>query len=159
MRYRHLAASLIAALALGSAAEAAPLMGPAPLAVSAEQSMVVPVGFGDRLNRARDREGASEVRSNRQLRQAARAHAADMEQRNYFSHTNSDGSDPMERAQRADCGCHAVAENIAMGQQSAREVFQAWMNSPDHRANMLRDGYHRYGLAHEGRMWVLMLSD
>lgn len=160
MPVRLLAATILtAALALGATAEAAPLMGPTTLPDSAAPSQVVRVDFGDRLNRARNRAGASEVRSSRNLRRAARRHAADMTERNYFSHTAPDGSGPMDRAQRADCKCHAVAENIAMGQRSAGEVFRAWMNSSGHRENMLRNGYQSYGLAHEGNMWVLVLSD
>ena len=160
MRASRLAACILTAtLALGAAAEAAPIMAPAPIPTALEQSQVVRVDFGDRLNHVRDRAGASDVRSSRSLRRAARQHATDMVERSYFSHTSPDGSEPMDRAQRANCDCHAIAENIAMGQRSAREVFRAWMDSPGHRENMLRNGYHSYGLAHEGNMWVLMLSD
>jgi uncharacterized protein YkwD len=41
----------------------------------------------------------------------------------------------------------AVSENIAMGQISAPEVVQAWMNSPGHRANILNPEHHRIGVA------------
>jgi uncharacterized protein YkwD len=40
-----------------------------------------------------------------------------------------------------------VNENIAMGQQTAVEVVQAWMNSPGHRANILHPEYRRIGVA------------
>ena len=160
MRVSRLAVSILTAtLALGAAVEAAPIMAPTPIPASVEQSQVVRIDFGDRLNRARDREGVSDVRSSRSLRRAARQHATDMVERSYFSHTSPDGSEPMDRAQRADCNCHAIAENIAMGQRSASEVFRAWMNSSGHRENMLRNGYHSFGLAHTGNTWVLMLSD
>ena len=38
-------------------------------------------------------------------------------------------------------------ENIACGQQSASEVFQAWVNSPSHKANMLSTDYTTMGAA------------
>jgi uncharacterized protein YkwD len=41
----------------------------------------------------------------------------------------------------------AVAENIAMGQHSASQVVQDWMNSPGHRANMLDPGHRRMGMS------------
>jgi uncharacterized protein YkwD len=41
----------------------------------------------------------------------------------------------------------AVSENIAMGQISAPEVVQAWMNSPGHRANILNPEHRRIGVA------------
>jgi uncharacterized protein YkwD len=40
-----------------------------------------------------------------------------------------------------------VAENIAMGQLSAVEVVQAWMDSPGHRANILNPEHRRIGVA------------
>ena len=39
-------------------------------------------------------------------------------------------------------------ENIACGQQSASEVFQAWVNSPSHKANMLNPDYKTMGAAY-----------
>jgi uncharacterized protein YkwD len=41
----------------------------------------------------------------------------------------------------------AVSENIAMGQQTAVEVVQAWMNSPGHRANILNPEHRWIGVA------------
>ena len=40
-----------------------------------------------------------------------------------------------------------VSENIAMGQLSAAEVVQAWMDSPGHRANILNPEHRRIGVA------------
>ena len=39
------------------------------------------------------------------------------------------------------------AENIAYGQTSAQEVFNAWMNSPGHRANIMNPDYRTFGAA------------
>jgi len=39
-------------------------------------------------------------------------------------------------------------ENIACGQQSASEVFQAWVNSPSHKDNMLNPDYKTMGAAY-----------
>ena len=38
-------------------------------------------------------------------------------------------------------------ENLACGQQSAAEVFQAWVDSPSHKANMLDPDYTKMGAA------------
>ena len=159
MRARILASILTTALTLATASEAATVMEPTSVTFATGDSQVVRVDFGDRLNRARDRAGVSNVRTSRNLRRAARNHAEDMMDRGYFAHTSPDGSDPMDRARRAGCNCYAIAENIAAGQQTAGEVFRAWMGSPGHRENMLRDGYRRFGLARVDNVWVLMLSD
>jgi uncharacterized protein YkwD len=42
-------------------------------------------------------------------------------------------------------GSYPVAENIAMGQRSNREVINTWMNSSGHRANILNAGYRCFG--------------
>jgi uncharacterized protein YkwD len=52
-----------------------------------------------------------------------------------------------------------VAENIALGQRTTREVMGSWMSSPGHRANMLGN-YRRLGMAayetHDGMIyWCL----
>jgi uncharacterized protein YkwD len=40
-----------------------------------------------------------------------------------------------------------VAENIAMGQTTAPEVLQSWMNSPGHRANILNASHTKIGIS------------
>jgi len=40
-----------------------------------------------------------------------------------------------------------VNENIAMGQSTAYEAMQSWMNSSGHRANILNPSYTKIGLA------------
>lgn len=53
-------------------------------------------------------------------------------------------------------------ENIAMGQRSPRDVFVAWMNSPEHRANILNAKYRDFGVAEtpgsQGPLWVMELG-
>ena len=44
--------------------------------------------------------------------------------------------------------CPMCGENIIMGGGSPERVVQGWMNSPGHRANILRDGVCRLGVAY-----------
>jgi uncharacterized protein YkwD len=81
--------------------------------------------------RCRDRLGMDD-----RLRGAARAHSTDMATHGFFSHTGSDGSSPEQRMSGAGYG-RPLAENLARGQRSAREVVRAWMGSPTHRRNIL----------------------
>jgi uncharacterized protein YkwD len=39
-----------------------------------------------------------------------------------------------------------TGENIASGQRNPADVMKAWMNSPGHRANILRCGYRNIGV-------------
>ncbi len=40
----------------------------------------------------------------------------------------------------------AAGENIAMGQRTASEVMNAWMNSPGHRNNILSPSFSEIGV-------------
>ena len=40
-----------------------------------------------------------------------------------------------------------VGENLAYGQSTPEEVFNAWMNSPSHKDNILYSGFNRIGIA------------
>lgn len=52
----------------------------------------------------------------------------------------------MARASSMQHGSYPVAENIAMGQRSATDALNSWMNSSGHRANIL-GGYRTIGVA------------
>ena len=41
-----------------------------------------------------------------------------------------------------------VGENIAAGQRSSKEVVQAWMDSPGHRANILNPKFRELGMGY-----------
>ncbi len=41
-----------------------------------------------------------------------------------------------------------VGENIAAGQRSAKEVVTAWMNSPDHRENIMNPKFEELGMGY-----------
>lgn len=88
------------------------------------------------VNSERAAAGCGAVSADSGLTALARAHSADMRDRNFFSHTDPSGQDPWDRAAAAGVG-NLAAENIAAGQSSAAAVMQAWMDSPGHRANIL----------------------
>lgn len=76
------------------------------------------------------------------LTRAAQSYAATMANKDFFSHTGKDGSTMDERIQKAGYNwknskvASAVAENIAAGQISVREVMVSWRNSKRHYKNM-----------------------
>ena len=111
------------------------------------------------LNSLRSEAGAGNVRQSPALDRAARMHAVDMATKGYFSHTGSDGSRVGNRAKRAGYRYCRVGENLAYGQKNVRQAFQAWVNSPSHRKNMLRREFVEFGLARApGDIWVLVLG-
>ncbi|MGW3690140.1 CAP domain-containing protein [Streptomyces sp. NPDC005125] len=85
------------------------------------------------------------LRLDERLRASARAHSADMAEREFFSHETPCGRHPADRMRAAGYPAPA-AENIARGQQSVPVVMRDWMNSPGHRANILREGLATIGV-------------
>lgn len=75
-----------------------------------------------------------------------------------FSHRDSLGRttvDPPPKNRAIDCGYPDVAgENIAYGYRFARATFDAWMNSPGHRANILSTYYVVVGIGRSGDRWT-----
>lgn len=81
-----------------------------------------------------------------QLRAAARRHAGDMAQRDYFDHETPEGYGPMQRAQAAGYMGHLVGENIAAGQRTPAEVVAAWLESPGHCVNLMEPRFRYLGV-------------
>ncbi|MGH7503966.1 MAG: CAP domain-containing protein [Longimicrobiales bacterium] len=96
-------------------------------------------------NAARSQTGAAALMLNSQLTQVAQAHAKDMAERRYFSHTTPEGITFIQRLQRAGITNSYAGENIA-GNSSAAGAIQAWLNSSGHRANMLNGAFRHLGV-------------
>ncbi|QSB06193.1 CAP domain-containing protein [Natronoglycomyces albus] len=99
----------------------------------------------DATNSERTAHGCSSVRNDERLTNAAMAHAKDMADNDYFSHTSADGRSPTDRA-REHGFSGGVAENIAYGQPTAQAVLDAWMSSEGHRNNILNCNHTLIGV-------------
>ena len=97
---------------------------------------------------------APALRWDTQLENAAQAHADDMQKRNYFSHTSTDGTDFDERMKRAGYDWQQAGENIAKGQPTAQAVVLAWRNSQGHCKNLMNPRFEDMGVAKSGAYWV-----
>lgn len=109
------------------------------------------------VNERRRSAGRPSLRVDERLRQSSRAHSADMAARGFFSHEAPGGVQPADRMRLAGYPAPA-AENIARGQQTAAGAMRGWMNSPGHRANILREGLATIGvgvhLGADGPWWT-----
>lgn len=88
------------------------------------------------------------------LEQAARVHARDMAQHDFFSHTGSDGAGVGERVRRAGYDWAAVAENLARRQRSVGEVVTDWQQSEGHCRNLYDPAYREVGAALVDGHWA-----
>jgi uncharacterized protein YkwD len=93
-----------------------------------------------------------------ELAEVARAHSRDMLARGYFSHVTPDGKDPFDRMRQANVRFLAAGENLALARTLAG-AHQGLMNSPGHRANMLRPQFGRLGVGVlDGGRYGLMIT-
>ncbi len=85
---------------------------------------------------------------NAKLDEAAAAKANDMFLNQYFEHTSLSGIDPGKLVQNFGYNYIVAGENLILGNfASEKELVQAWMNSPGHRANILNNRYSEIGVA------------
>ena len=98
------------------------------------------------VNNARTKEGLSPLTLNNSLSAVAQKKAEDMKNNNYFSHTSPTYGTPFDMIKSAGISYNTAGENIAKGQKSAEAVFNAWMNSHGHRANILNSRFTQMGI-------------
>ncbi|MEU0409225.1 CAP domain-containing protein [Streptomyces griseorubiginosus] len=101
-------------------------------------------------NRERARAGLPDLAVDHHLAGAAQAYSTDMAVRAFYSHTSPEGTQPWDRAAAAGSTRRSIGENIACGQRSAAEVVEGWMNSPGHRANILKPDFTHIGVGFAG---------
>jgi uncharacterized protein YkwD len=82
---------------------------------------------------------------NEQLTQAAQAKAEDMVRQNYWAHNSPDGKTPWTFITSSGYQYQAAGENLAYGFSGSSETVAGWMNSTEHRANILNASYHDVG--------------
>lgn len=80
-----------------------------------------------------------------QLTKAAQAKANDMISRNYWSHVTPDGKQPWSFIDATGYHYQSAGENLAYGFTSSGATVHGWMNSLEHRANILNSAYSQVG--------------
>lgn len=80
------------------------------------------------------------------LDRSAQAKADDMAARGYFAHTGPDGKDPWSWIDASGYDYQYAGENLAVRFVDSKDVVNAWMASPTHRANMVKAAYTEIGV-------------
>jgi uncharacterized protein YkwD len=105
------------------------------------------------INTVRSQRGLGGLAPSAALSRSAAAHSRSMATYGFFSHESRNGTTFSERIKRfygPRSGAWTVGENLAMfggTTPSAAAIVNAWMNSPGHRANLLRGLFHEAGVA------------
>jgi uncharacterized protein YkwD len=106
---------------------------------AAEQQML------DLVNGERNWAGLKPLAVDTRLRDVARAHSVEMFQLDYFSHVSPTAGTPFDRMHAAGIGFVIAGENLAYA-PNVQIAHQGLMNSPGHRANILRSEFGHVGI-------------
>lgn len=97
------------------------------------------------VNKARKEAGLAELKTDSEIMKVAEIKAKDMEDNNYFSHTSPTYGSPFDMLKSFGVSYKSAGENIA-AHQTAEKAFEAWMDSPGHKANILNSSYNYTGI-------------
>lgn len=112
----------------------------------------------DLVNQERAANGLQPLAPDPELTEVARRHSADMFARGYFAHDTPEGLSPFDRMQDANVRFLVAGENLALA-PTVSIAHTGLMNSPGHRANILRPQFGRLGIGiMDGGMRGLMVS-
>ena len=81
------------------------------------------------------------------LQVAAQEKVNDMVANNYFAHTSPAGLSPWYWFEQVGYNFTYAGENLAVNFLDSQDVTNAWMNSPEHRANILNGNFTQIGMA------------
>lgn len=90
--------------------------------------------------------GMSELTENETLNTAATLKAQDMATKGYFAHYAPEGTSPWFWFTQAGYEYQKAGENLAVNFNDSKAVVNAWMDSPTHKANIVKDGYTEIGI-------------
>ena len=108
-------------------------------------------------NQSRDQAGAPRLRMDKSLSEAARAHARLMVAQRQLSHQFDGEPSLMPRLRESGLRLSWVGENVAYN-ASVEKIFEALMQSPPHRQNLLDPDFNVVGFAafwSEGKLYVV----
>lgn len=123
--------------------------------------------FLDLINGYRRGNGAGTLSRQSQLDAAAQHHSEDMAKNNYFNHRLANGDSAEKNIERFGyTNWRAIGENIAAGDETAKQVFASWKKSADHDKNMRSKDFTEIGIgraynksAKYGWYWTTTFGD
>jgi len=99
-------------------------------------------------NLEREKEGLEPLNKDNLLMEAAGLKLKHMFDNQYFAHVAPSGEDFSYWVENVKYKYITVGENLAMGSfKDGKEMVKAWMESPGHRANILKEEYEEIGVA------------
>lgn len=99
----------------------------------------------DYINEYRRQHGLSELKVSSKLQEVAKLKAKDIVENEYFAHNSERLGTPFEMLKENDVYYSIAGENLA-GNTTPENAFEAWINSPAHRENILEEEYEYTGI-------------
>ena len=106
---------------------------------------VLPAVLANLTNEERHSEKLQSLTTNPILVKAATMKAEDMATKGYFAHTSPEGKTPWYWLELAGYDYQYAGENLAINFTDSKDVASAWMNSPTHKANIVKGNYTEMG--------------
>jgi len=106
------------------------------------------------VNSERSKSGLQALSMNEPLSKMALVKAQDMINNNYFDHNSPTYGSPFDMMKQYNITYSYAGENIAKGQPTPQQVMNDWMNSPGHRANILKSSFTKIGIGYYKGAWV-----
>jgi uncharacterized protein YkwD len=145
MDMRAAAAILVALLLSGCAAEA-PVEQPAMYVnMASPGARLDPAAAASMISQYRQNNGLSAVEVDPDLMKLAESQSSVMASQNKLDH---DTKAPLaKRLNAAGYPASMAVENVSAGYHTMAEAFSGWRDSPPHKANMLKSGVTKLGIA------------
>lgn len=142
------ARSVIFVLIIALVAEGLLWFGTTELAPHSELFGVIVVNaLVDETNQSRVANGDATLAVSPLLMAAAQEKVDDMVANNYFAHTSPSGLTPWYWFAQVGYNFTYAGENLAVNFSDSQDVTNAWMNSAEHRANILNADFTQIGMA------------
>ena len=108
------------------------------------------------VNQERAKAGLPALKEDWELSRVAKYKSQDMHDKRYFDHNSPTYGSPFDMMKSFGINYRYAGENIAMGQTSAQQVMNAWMNSSGHKANILSRNFTHIGVGYvaDGHYWT-----
>ena len=98
-------------------------------------------------NKDRALEGIGTLESDPLLEMAAHLKAKHMAENGYFAHVSPDGINPWYWFKEAGYDFVHAGENLAINFKDNVKLYEAWINSPGHKANIVNSNFTHIGIA------------
>jgi len=134
------------------------------LNTTGQMAAVLPAVLADLTNQERQTQNLPALTVSPLLNEAAQMKANDMATNGYFAHTSPTGKTPWYWLEQAGYNYQYAGENLAINFSDSKDVTDAWLASPGHKANIVKENYTEVGTGvasgmYQGYQTIFVVQD